>query len=449
MGILCNTHTHTHTPARVIYDNFRKIVLTFLLSVLLLPLAGRTARGAVWPADTVYTFRFVAGDDMFYIPWNGNGEELERLEAVVARLRARILVGEVRLRVDGYCASGKDEAACLALAKVRSNRVKSELMTRQGVTEACFVTRNHAGGGDRVTVRVAVPPVRTGTEAKVQEEAAREREAAGRAERERRERERLAAERERQAAERARADSAAAVPSGEEGMAGKAEGEQAPGRGAWYAGVQAGMPFGVSAMSSFGDERTTPGWSAGVFGGYRFGPVMSVELQAAWGQLFLNRRGCCPDYWTGADGRRYEGAVAGMEGWYASALQSRAFVQRYGVQVNVNLLGWFAGTRDGRWAFGLSPHAVAAGTRADFRLAGDKRIVVEGDTRWHFGAGGHLQAGYAPGGGFRVGLYTGLTWYAGDPMDGTAGHLHESNYVWETGLRFGWNFGIKGKEDRP
>ena len=393
-----------------------------LLSVLLLPLAGREA-------DTVYTFRFVAGDDMFYVPWNGNGEELERLEAVVARFRARILAGEVRLRVDGYCASGEDEAACLALARLRSNRVKSELMARQGVTEDCFVTRNHAGGGDSVTVRVAVPPSRVGTAEKV-------RESAGRAERER-----LAAGRERQAAVPPRADSSVAEPPG-----GGEEGSLAPertARGAWYAGVQVGMPFGVSAMSSFGDGRTTPGWSAGVFGGYRFGPVVSVELQADWGRMSMNRRGCCPDYWMGADGRRYEAAVAGMDGWYLSALRSRVFVQRYAACLNVDLLGWFSGAGDGRWAFGLSPRVVAAGTRADFRLVEDKRLVLEGGARWRFGAGGDVRAAYAFPSGFLLGVYTGLTWYAGGPLDGTGGHLHKANYVWETGLRFGWNFGIK------
>ena len=138
--------------------------MTLLLAVLLLPLAAREA------ADTVYVFRFVAGDGMFYVPWGGNGEELERLEEVVARHRERILAGEVSLRVDGYCSSGEDEAARLAMARIRSNRVKSELILRQGLNEGCFVTRNHADGGDSVTVRVAVP-VERGDEAGQRDEA--------------------------------------------------------------------------------------------------------------------------------------------------------------------------------------------------------------------------------------------------------------------------------------
>lgn len=42
---------------------------------------------------------------MFYIPWAGNGEELQRLYALVDQYRAPIASGEMPLYVDGYCAS--------------------------------------------------------------------------------------------------------------------------------------------------------------------------------------------------------------------------------------------------------------------------------------------------------------------------------------------------------
>ena len=32
----------------------------------------------------------------------------------------------------------------------------------------------------------------------------------------------------------------------------------------WYAGVEAGMPFGFSTFSSFGHDKTRLGWDAGV-----------------------------------------------------------------------------------------------------------------------------------------------------------------------------------------
>ena len=126
-----------------------------MLLFVLLPLAAQEK------PDTVYTFRFVTDKDMFYVPFSGNDKELARLEQCVERYRQEILAGKIPLHVDGWCTAGESEADNLAMAKVRSNRVKSELIIRQGLTEACFVTKNHSGSGDYVTVRISVPKVAT------------------------------------------------------------------------------------------------------------------------------------------------------------------------------------------------------------------------------------------------------------------------------------------------
>ena len=124
-----------------------RTVTVALCALLFLPLAAQEKN------DTVYTFRFVPEDDMFYVPYGGNDAELERLEECVARYKAEILGGKIPLRVDGHCSAGND-----SLAKIRSNRVKSELITRQQLTEDCFITKNHSGSGDYVTVRITVAP---------------------------------------------------------------------------------------------------------------------------------------------------------------------------------------------------------------------------------------------------------------------------------------------------
>ena len=116
----------------------------------------------LWPlsaqekSDTVYTFRFVPQKDMFYVPWSGNDTELARLEDCMKRYRSEILSGYTPLYVDGYCNSFDSETENLATAKTRSNRVKSELIVRQKLTEDCFITRNHSGSGDYVTVRIVI-----------------------------------------------------------------------------------------------------------------------------------------------------------------------------------------------------------------------------------------------------------------------------------------------------
>ena len=160
--------------------------------------------------DTVYTFRFVPQKDMFYVPWNGNDTELARLLECIENNKATILDGKLPLLVDGYCNSQGSEAENLATAKIRANRVKSELITRAEIKEENFITRNHATEGDFVTVRMTVPVKETAaTDADT--EARRKAEAERLAAEKRAEQERLAEEQRK--AEEARPNTLTDTPS--------------------------------------------------------------------------------------------------------------------------------------------------------------------------------------------------------------------------------------------
>ena len=161
--------------------------------------------------DTTYTFRFVPQKDMFYVPWNGNDTELARLLECIENNKATILDGKLPLLVDGYCNSLGGEAENLATAKIRANRVKSELIIRAEIKEENFITRNHATEGDFVTVRLTVPVKGTAaTDAEARRKAETERLAAEkRAEQERLAEEQRKAEEARLAAEKAEAEKAA------------------------------------------------------------------------------------------------------------------------------------------------------------------------------------------------------------------------------------------------
>ena len=164
-------------------------------------------------ADTTYTFRFVPQKDMFYVPWNGNDTELARLLECIENNKTTILDGKLPLLVDGYCNSLGSEAKNLATAKIRANRVKSELIIRAEIKEENFITRNHATEGDFVTVRLTVPVKETAVtdaEAEARRKAEAERlETEKRAEQERLAEEQRKAEEARLAAEKAEAEKAA------------------------------------------------------------------------------------------------------------------------------------------------------------------------------------------------------------------------------------------------
>ncbi|WP_294453515.1 DUF3575 domain-containing protein [uncultured Bacteroides sp.] len=185
----------------------RKITASVLLSLLFLPVLAEQK------SDTTYTFRFVRTEDMFYVPWNGNDTELARLLECIEKNKATILDGKLPLYVDGYCHSLGSETENLATAKIRANRVKSELIIRTEIKEENFITRNHATEGDFVTVRLTVPVKETSAtdaEAEARRKAEAERlEAEKRAEQERLAEEQRKAEEARLAAEKAEAEKAA------------------------------------------------------------------------------------------------------------------------------------------------------------------------------------------------------------------------------------------------
>ena len=144
-------------------------------------------------ADTTCIFRFVPQKDMFYVPWKGNDTELARLLEYIENNKATILDGKLPLLVDGYCKSQGSKAENLATAKIRANRVKSELIIRAKIKEENFITHNHATEGDFVTVRLTVPVKETAvTDAEAEARLAAEPTVAGRRKRQKAEAEKAA-----------------------------------------------------------------------------------------------------------------------------------------------------------------------------------------------------------------------------------------------------------------
>lgn len=216
----------------------------------------------------------------------------------------------------------------------------------------------------------------------------------------------------------------------------------------WYVGAQAGMPAAEADFSSFAADKFRPGWAAGVHGGYRFTAVWSLEMSANWGQQFLAEQDCCYErgYFLGTDLRRYHPALipSGMEGWYYKDLKSRTFVQRYGLQVNMNILGLFNRTKDCRWRLELSPAVYAVGTCSDLMTKGDEASVADNISEWHLGYGGQAQLSYAVAENMTLGVYGGFTHLTGDPMDGMP-ELHSTNFIVDAGVKFSFAFGKKSK----
>lgn len=133
----------------------------FLLYAAIVTAGAQNSPATVPCADTLHVFRFVAANDMFYVPYKGNDRELARLTEMIEAYRDDILTRRIPVLVDGWCTSQSDRETNLRTAAIRSNRVKSELILRAKLKEDCFVTHNHAeayeGQKDIVTVVLRIP----------------------------------------------------------------------------------------------------------------------------------------------------------------------------------------------------------------------------------------------------------------------------------------------------
>ena len=213
----------------------------------------------------------------------------------------------------------------------------------------------------------------------------------------------------------------------------------------WYVGALAGMPMAEADFSSFGADKFRPGWTAGIHAGYHFTPVWSLEVSASWGQTFLAAQSCCYErgYFLGADHNRYRYTIPeGFGGWYYNDLKSHTFVQRYGLQVNMNMLGFFNATKNSRWRFEVSPAVYAVGTSSDLMTKADNTLIADNINNWHLGYGGQAQVSYAVADNMNIGIYGGFTHLTGKPLDGMPA-LHSTNFIIDAGVKFSFAFGGK------
>lgn len=208
----------------------------------------------------------------------------------------------------------------------------------------------------------------------------------------------------------------------------------------WYAGIELGMPLGVSTFSSFASAGKA-GFAGGVLGGYRISPLLSVEAALSAGTMRLGAGKCCSDYWLGADGVRYLEQVAGMDSYSYKDVYSSVSVQQYAMRLHVDLLQIVRPDWDKRWSLTVSPAIYGIGTQATLKENGTKTTLVERDGRFRFGAGAGIGGSYQVTGNLGIGLRSGVVWVSGGRFDGITPTDHKENMIWNNTVTLIWRFG--------
>ena len=208
----------------------------------------------------------------------------------------------------------------------------------------------------------------------------------------------------------------------------------------WYAGLSGGTSFGQATFRSITESKTHWGAQFGVFGGYQFSRLLSVEALATMGGQKQTSLDCDP-FWLATDGEFTFAPVLGKQGNYYRDLEAKTQWMRFGLQANFDVLSLITQPTC-KWSVTLSPQLSAVTTRTKHLATGYEQ---EFDRQWHLGLGGQAAVGYRVAKNVGLQLYGGITCLTGDRFDNIPKYHHKSNLMYEAGLKLSYHFGKKGK----
>ena len=208
----------------------------------------------------------------------------------------------------------------------------------------------------------------------------------------------------------------------------------------WYAGLSGGTSLGQATFRSITESKTHVGAQFGVFGGYQFSRLLSVEALATMGWQKQTSLDCDP-FWLATDGDFSFAPILGKQGNYYRDLEAKTSWMRLGLQANFDVLSLITKPTT-RWSVTLSPQVSAVTTRTKHLATGYEQ---EFDRQWHLGLGGQAAVGYRVARNVGLQLYGGITCLTGDRFDNIPKYHHKSNLIYEAGLKLSYHFGKKGK----
>ena len=222
-------------------------------------------------------------------------------------------------------------------------------------------------------------------------------------------------------------------------LAGLAQGlgaQTAPPDRPWYVTVQGGTSFGHATFRSITEHGIHWGLQGGLSAGYRFSRLFSLEMGAQYGAQSQFALDCC-QYWLSEAGERYMSPVLDAKGWNYSDLETATKWGKASLQANFDLLSLL--TKPGsRWSLNLSPQIAGVFTQTDL-ITPDR--TKANPRQWHFGYGGQASLGYEISKTIGAALYGGITSLTGERFDNIPIHAHESNLIWDAGVKLSFRFG--------
>lgn len=383
-------------------------------------------------ADTTFTFRFVPQKDMFYVPWSGNDEVLAHLFEFVDSSKSEILEGKMHVCVCGYCNSLGSSKENLKMAAIRSNRVKSELIIKNDLTEECFVTRNYVTSGDFVTVRLEVTVIQQETADKG---------------------ERSDLENNQNIEKPVLIDKEEVIS--EPKITEQKDVEQVqnfessemllePEMSRWMVGLNVGIPFFWGDMLSMAAGKTYVGFAAGIQGGYRISELFALSISADYAKGKLGARSYAQDYLLAQDGMTWYVPQQQAMSRYAD-LYSDVSLFNLGLSFDINVNRLFSKSAlKHRFTVWISPAIYAQFFSSDIHVKADNSLysnVSISPSKISFGLGGALTMRYRINNSFDLQLKNSGIWVTDNNFDGIRTPFGKTKYnaMWLPQVGIIWN----------
>lgn len=392
-------------------------LFAFLFTVLCLSVQAQESMKQV-------QFRFVAGEDMFFLAEGDNAANLQRLTKFI-EANKDVLAGGAFITVNGHCASKGYDKTRRARCKVMCNRVKTEMILRCGMKEENFTTRNYVhsskGTPNVVTVDISLPQVEpvakeTTVEPAVVEEKKEE-------------------------------------PKEEPKVEPKEEAQPAPQAVAepetfsrWNVGANVGIPFFWGDMVSFSEDKTYIGFAVGLQGSYRFSRLLSLTLSADYAQGKTGARDYAVDYLLSPSGMTYYTPQSTTTAKY-NDLYSKISLVNIGLGVDVNINRIFSKNCEHHFLTLLvSPTVYGQFFSADVYKKTDDSKFSDGTTKpksLSLGLGGAVSLRFRLSRALNLQLKNTVIWITDNKFDAvvTPWGKTKHNAMWMPQIGMVWNIG--------
>ena len=207
----------------------------------------------------------------------------------------------------------------------------------------------------------------------------------------------------------------------------------------WFAGISGAATLGQCTFRSVTTDRNNLGGTFGIFGGRRLGSVFALEASATIGSIQLTAQTCDPFWLSATDHQAYFAPVIDQDGDFYKNLTASVHTAKLALQIDIDLLKIFTQPRN-RFSLTVAPQISLVSTKN--KITSD-HFHQKYHRQNHLGCGAQAAIGCLVSKNIEIQIFGGVTSLSGHRFDNIPKHHHESNLIWDGGIKIAYHFGTR------